>query len=272
MVVTHVLHLGFPMHSCGTRDYNTGMEILLAILIGWIGGAAVNYIADELPSKRRLTKPYCVYCFDPQPLLNYFFWPRYCSSCQHRRPWRVWVVEIAFILISVWLWHAPHDRLGYLLSFVLFVYFGAVVVIDLEHRLILRPLSIGGIILAAACGWLMHGWQNTLIGSMFGFAIMFIFYLFGRLVTRHIARQQNQDPAHAEEAFGSGDVTLAIILGLFLGWPLIWFGLLLGVLLLGVGVLPLAIHLFVKRRMKKEVTQMYIPIAPPFILSTQSSF
>ncbi len=168
---------------------------------------------------------------------------------------------------SVYLWMKPPLHLGFILGALALSYFLLVAVIDLEHRLILRPLSIGGVVLAGAMGYLMHGWKSTLIGSLFGFGVMFLFYLFGRLVTKSLARKLNQNPADAEEAFGSGDVTLATILGLFLGWPLIWFGLLLGVLLLGIGVIPLAIYLAVRRNLRKEAVHMYIPIGPPFILS-----
>ena len=61
------------------------------------------------------------------------------------------------------------------------------------------------------------------------------FYYFGVLFTRirtkrMLAMGQEVDD---EEALGAGDVILVTVLGLILGWPLIWFGLLLGILLGG---------------------------------------
>jgi hypothetical protein len=79
--------------------------------------------------------------------------------------------------------------------------------------------------------------------------------------------KQKQAPGNAQESFGSGDVTLAAIQGLCLGWPLIWVGLLFGFLILGLVVIPLALVLFLKRRFHRQGL-VYIPIGVPFILST----
>jgi leader peptidase (prepilin peptidase) / N-methyltransferase len=232
-------------------------------------GYLINSLADVLPHSPGTRLPLCTNqaCRHPQAWMDYLFLKR-CSNCRKHHNARFFIILILTLALSIYLWFKPPFQLGYTLGMLAITYFLLVAVIDLEHRLILRPLSIGGIVMAATLGWLMHGWQSTLIGCLFGFAVMLVFYLIGRVVTKQLARRQNLDPNEAEEAFGSGDVTLASILGLFLGWPLIWFGLLLGVLLLGIGVLPLAIYLAVKRHFMKEVVRMYIPIGPPFILST----
>jgi leader peptidase (prepilin peptidase) / N-methyltransferase len=232
-------------------------------------GYLINSLADVLPHSPSTTKPLCTNkeCRQPQAWKDYLLFKR-CSNCNKGHNVRSFLTPMLMLAASLYLWLKPTSHLGYVLGVLALAYFLLVAVIDLEHRLILRPLSIGGFVLAGTMGWLMHGWKSTLIGSLFGFGVMFLFYLIGRLVTKNLARKQNLNPAEAEEAFGSGDVTLATILGLFLGWPLIWFGLLLGVLLLGIGVIPLTIYLAVRRRLRKEALQMYIPIGPPFILST----
>ena len=70
-----------------------------------------------------------------------------------------------------------------------------------------------------------------------------------------------------EDALGFGDVNLAGILGLLLGWPAIWFGLLLGIL--GGGLISLVIVLFmlIRRRYKEDALMVFIPYGPYFILS-----
>jgi len=95
---------------------------------------------------------------------------------------------------------------------------------------------------------------------------MFVFYQFGKLFARWRARRLGK--ADSEEALGSGDVTLATILGLLLGWPLIWFGLLLGILFSGVISLVIILALLLTRRYKMQAFNFFIPYGPFFILST----
>jgi len=73
--------------------------------------------------------------------------------------------------------------------------------------------------------------------------------------------------ADDEEALGAGDVILAAILGLFLGWPMIWFGLLLGILLGGAISILLVLGLFVTGQYKQKAWMVFIPYGPYFLLS-----
>ena len=68
-----------------------------------------------------------------------------------------------------------------------------------------------------------------------------------------------------EEALGSGDVTMATILGLLLGWPLIWMGLLLGILLAGGFSLVLILFLVVSKKYQDQAMNLFIPYVPFFI-------
>ena len=104
-----------------------------------------------------------------------------------------------------------------------------------------------------------------LIGGAAGFAILGIFYLFGKLFVR-LRLRRHGTLADGEEALGSGDVTLAIILGLMLGWPLIWFGILLGVLLAGAVSLSIILILLITKRYGKNAFMVFIPLGPGFIL------
>ena len=70
-----------------------------------------------------------------------------------------------------------------------------------------------------------------------------------------------------EEALGAGDVILAAILGLFLGWPIAWFGLLLGILLGGAISILLLLGLLVSGQYKEKAWMVFIPYGPYFLLS-----
>ncbi|MDI6769330.1 MAG: hypothetical protein QMD04_06610, partial [Anaerolineales bacterium] len=72
------------------------------------------------------------------------------------------------VALSLHIWFSPPLTLGFALGSVILTYLLLVAVIDLEHRLILRPLSIAGLILAALAGIYVRGWQGTLIGGAVG--------------------------------------------------------------------------------------------------------
>ncbi len=238
-------------------------------LAGLAAAGLVNYLADVLPHSLRLTRPVCAnpHCRQPFAWGDYLLLRR-CRACGQRRGPRALLVIFLLVSVSLYLWFEPPSRLGYGAGLLLFAYLSLVALIDLEHRLILRGLSLAGLVLCAAAGWLLHGWQSTLLGFLAGFGIMLIFYLLGLLFTRLRARRLGQDPKEAEEAFGSGDVTLGSLLGLLLGWPLIWGGLLLGLLLYGALSLLIILGLVFLRRYQQHAWTMFLPLGPGFILMT----
>jgi len=129
---------------------------------------------------------------------------------------------------------------------LLLLYFGVVVVIDVEHRLILHPVSLVGALLGLGVGIWAHGMQSTLIGGIAGFGIMLAFHGFGNLFARLMARLRGAEID--EVALGFGDVNLSGVLGLLLGWPGIVGGLLLAILLGGVVSLFYLVFMLILRR------------------------
>jgi Na+/melibiose symporter-like transporter len=136
--------------------YNFGMTILLwicLILLGWVVGAIVNYFSDVLPWRRKLVSPFCLNCSATIPLHNYFLWPRKCEACGTRRTLRAWVVELTFVILSLALWYNHPVKLGFWLGGLVLAFFALVVIIDIEHRLILHPVSIFGLVWV--CWWVL---------------------------------------------------------------------------------------------------------------------
>ena len=242
--------------------------MVLAILLGILVGFLINYLADVLPHTLRLTHPACVNPECKQP----FSWADYlgmrrCIKCGKGRGRRPIVIIALSTVASVYLWIVQPTKMGFALGLVILTYLLAVAIVDLEHRLILRPLSIAGLALGLLVGMMVNGWSSTLIGGATGFGIMFLFYLFGRLFARMRARRMGKESQDNEEALGSGDVTLATILGLLLGWPLIWFGLLLGILFAGIVSLFILAGLLITRSYGQKALMVFIPYGPAFILS-----
>jgi prepilin signal peptidase PulO-like enzyme (type II secretory pathway) len=182
---------------------------------------------------------------------------------------RLWVVQIVITAMSIYTWITPPSKLEYFPGLILLIYFGVVFVIDLEHRLILHPTSIVGAVLALIFGTIAHGILPTLWGGLGGLLIMLTFYYLGVLFTRIRSRRliaMGQEPDD-EEALGSGDVILVTILGLMVGWPLIWLCLLYGILLGGLVSLFIFLWLIASGRYKTSALMTFIPYGPYFIIT-----
>ena len=170
--------------------------------------------------------------------------------------------------LSLYIWNTP-PKLGFALGALLLTYFGVVFVIDLEHRLILQPTSILGALLALGLGLRSHAVASTLIGGLAGFCIMYILYYLGVLFSKFRARKMQEagQDTDDEEALGGGDVILSGILGLLLGWPLIWFSLLLGIFVAGIFGVILIIVMLIRRTYKEQALMMFMPYGPFLIAS-----
>ncbi len=221
------------------------MEYIFLIPLGWLCGMVVNYLSDVLPWKRRLARPICVRChweayhqaeqagqaenFTPPqgafPWLNYFFWPRRCPQCGRGRGWRVWLVEAAYIAITLWLWGNHTEKLGFWGGLFWLAYFGVVVVIDMEYRLILHPVSLFGVAAGLVTGIYLHGLSSALLGGVVGYGIMFGLYWLAGVFLKLAGRMRGEKVD--DVALGFGDVNLSGVLGLFLGYPAILGGLML---------------------------------------------
>lgn len=230
------------------------------ILLGWGVGILVNYLGDVLPITRRFTPPVCYDCSHPVTPVNYLLL-RNCRQCGSRRRLRAWIVQAAAVLGVASLALLPGVRLGFGPALIVLCYFGVVALIDIEHRLILHPVSLAGVVICGSIGILLHGWQQTLLGGLAGFGIMLGIYYLGFLFAKWLARRRNEETD--EEALGFGDVALSGVLGLLLGWPGILAGLILAILLGGAASLIVLVYSLLAR---KYHSFMAIPYGP-FLLT-----
>ena len=252
------------------------VTLLFPIFLGWLAGLFINYSADVLPSTRRFSQPTCQQCGTPFSWVDYLTL-RACRSCGEKRSLRTWLVQILATASFAYFWLFPSKPLGIPLGMIVLIYFGIITVIDLEHRLILHPTSLFGAVLGFIVGTSIHsradglllGAGKSLLGGLFGFGIMFLLYQFGTLIARIRARKMQAagQADDEEEALGGGDVYLAGVLGLMLGWPFIWNALLLGVLLGGLFSILFLAALVLRRRYSGDALMTFIPYGPYFIIS-----
>jgi prepilin signal peptidase PulO-like enzyme (type II secretory pathway) len=241
------------------------ITLIFPILLGTITGYLINYLADVLPIDIKLSRPLCknADCQKSQNWKDYFLLRR-CAQCGKLPSLRVYLVFVATVCFSVYIWQSPPAYMGFWVGYLVFVYLFLVALIDLETRLVLRPLSLIGLVLFLVVGLYVRTWQETLLGAAAGFGIMMFFYLLGMLFSR-LRNKRLGTAADGEEALGSGDVTLATLLGLLLGWPLIWFNLLTGILLAGAFSLLLILGLVITKKYRSMM--VFIAYGPFFIIS-----
>jgi leader peptidase (prepilin peptidase) / N-methyltransferase len=240
------------------------MDGIIAVglaLLGWLLGSLVNYLSDVLPVTRSFTPALCANCSKPYLWKDYLLM-RPCPECSQMRTMRAWVVQAVLTVFAPALWFLPIGSVAYWLAVPVLVYFAVVMVIDVEHRLILHPVSKVGAVIAFVVGLNLHGWKLTLIGGATGLLIMLALYYFGFVFAKWLGKRRGQEIE--EEALGFGDVILSGVLGMLLGFPAITTGLILAILLGGVGSLLVIGYMLLSR--KYQAFQA-IPYGPFLIIA-----
>jgi leader peptidase (prepilin peptidase)/N-methyltransferase len=220
-----------------------------AAAAGLLGGVAANALADRVVG---VDEPVwraedCAKCGAPlpearyMPLLNFADTRRACAACGARASLRRPLLEVALAVIMPLLLARVLDpgrplriapAAGFLIDALGVVVLAFVFAVDLEHRLILDiaifPASAG--LLLVALLFDHKAFAALLFGVLIWGGLFALLYGLGWLIYR-------------QEALGFGDVKLALLLGLLLGYPAainaLVFAALIGaavsVLLLGLG-------------------------------------
>ena len=208
------------------------MTIVLAAIglaiVGLAVGSFLNVCIDRLPAGQSIIRlrSHCGSCNqklqnrDLIPLFSYLRLRGRCRHCGAHIPLRILLVELGTALIfGLLTWHFG---LSLELAFAL-IYaciFLAILVIDLEHQLVLDIVVYPAMVVALIFsvfwtgfgGWPAMGILNSLLGGAVGFAFMLVPFLISR------------------GGMGGGDVMLAALIGLVVGYPLVIVALLMGIL------------------------------------------
>jgi leader peptidase (prepilin peptidase) / N-methyltransferase len=186
---------------------------------GLVMGSAVTAIAWRVP--RRISwvrgRSACPACgttlglADLVPLFSFLFARGRCRHCQAPIAWRYPLTEILCGAWAVLL----HLQVGFAWAFLPLALWGFLLVallwIDLDFKLLPDVLTFPGVLLGLAATVLLHGLgpgaRHALLGLVTGSGLL---WLLGRawIVFRKI------------EGMGGGDVKLAAMFGVVLGWQL----------------------------------------------------
>jgi hypothetical protein len=143
------------------------IQLLLAACYGWTLGMMVNYLADVLPITRRISQPTCLYCAGTYSAIDYLLFRR-CQNCLASRARRTWFVQAGFVVFMVLVGIFTLRRIDFWIASILITYLGLIIVIDMEYRVILNPVSLIGAVGGFGLGWHLNGLQSTVIGGVAG--------------------------------------------------------------------------------------------------------
>jgi len=240
--------------------------VFLAGFLGWFVGVIINLLSDSLPSMHRVPyMPQCPACTAPRSLvawsgiLAYISRSWYCPYCRTPRLWRALWVELAAILGSIAIWHWSISSFSFAAAVIIGGIYLLIVVIDLEHRLILHVVtfpSMGIIFILSALDPRM-GWKRALVGAALGFIVFLLLYLLGGLFAKWVSARR--DEPLDEVPFGFGDVTLATLIGITVGFPGVIEALLRGMIYGGIFSILFILYMVVRKRYSAFIPIPYGP-------------
>jgi leader peptidase (prepilin peptidase)/N-methyltransferase len=224
------------------------MLTAFAALGGLLVGSFVNVVVWRLPRGESLIAPgsHCPQCtapvrpYDNVPVLSWVALRGRCRDCRTHISVRYPLVEALCAVAAVAVVLASDGTRGLLLGLALTAVLVPAALIDLDHRLIPNVLTLAGALAALAIGLATDPSgvpEQLLAGAAAG----------GFLLAAALARPGGM---------GMGDVKLAAVLGLFLGWEV---GVALLVALLAGTIVGLAV---IARRGVAEGRRTALPFGP----------
>ena len=224
-------------------------------LFGLIVGSFLNCVIFRLEKGKSFLKgrSYCPHCKhqltwrDLIPVLSFVILRRRCRYCKKLISWQYPIVELATGILFVLIINTQLSAINYQLSIISYIYYLLIVsfliiifIYDLKHFIIPDKVLYPAITISFL--YLIINNQLSIINYSLvalGVSSFFLFiYLFSK-----------------GKCLGFGDVKLAILLGLFLGWPRIVLALFLS-FVIG-GIIGLGLIISSKKKLKSEV-----PFAP----------
>ncbi|MBC8098052.1 MAG: prepilin peptidase [Armatimonadetes bacterium] len=254
------------------------MIYIIVAIVGLLAGVLVNALADDLPMRRRLRVPH--YPDDtPRPISAWsgilaFALGKRTSPGGAQLSWRYPLTELLTAGLMVAAVSAAQSRadvsalqIAFWLAYMAIL--TLITVIDVEHKLILFVVIIPSAVIALVDALLTPDMArptlgDALIGGVAGFIVFFVLYNGGFLFTYLMGNMRGQPVK--EVAFGYGDVMLATVSGLMLGWAPLILAMFITVFLGAFG----ALLYIVSRRFLRQRYSAFtaLPYGPYIVIGT----
>ncbi|CUH94086.1 hypothetical protein P22_0148 [Propionispora sp. 2/2-37] len=187
------------------------MEHSFIFLVGVIVGSFLTVCIERLPLRQSIVHPasYCPNCkttlkmADLIPLISYLFLRGKCRYCKQPYPGRYFLIELMTGSLFVWSFHVLDSALLACDAFLLTAFLIIIAWIDYDYQLILDKVLIW----LAVCALLrliflpVPELASRLAGACAGGGALFLTGVF------------------SQGGIGGGDVKLAVVLGLWSGFP-----------------------------------------------------
>ncbi len=190
--------------------------VIYSALLGLALGSFLNVCIYRIPLKKSIISPpsSCPSCgervrfYDNIPLISYLVLLGKCRHCKVPLSLQYPVVEVLTGLLSILLF----IRYGLSYQYFLFLVFTSILltisVIDLHHQIIPDVLSLSGIVMGWAAGFVPGTpvtWVDSLLGTLIGGGSLFLIATAYEWMT-------------GREGMGGGDVKLLAMIGAWMGW------------------------------------------------------
>jgi len=216
----------------------------LVLLAGLAAGFGINVVATRLAAGKPIIGPlgctrssHRISLWQAMPLVGYILQNGRCSTCGARLPASFPLTEAATAGLFVALFLLEGWGVSFLFYAFYVVMLMLVLVIDWKHRdIYFSTIALGSAVALLGSAFLPQvNLASALIGAGVAGGFFLVAYLLAKLLFPRI-----------EEPLGAGDVLLALMMGLMLGFPNIVGALLIGPLMAGAA----AIVMLLSRRSK----------------------
>ncbi|MEO5953004.1 MAG: prepilin peptidase, partial [Chloroflexia bacterium] len=189
----------------------------LIFLLGLVVGFVINVISTRLAAHRPFLGPlYCTRASHPLtalqalPLVGYLVQRGRCSTCGNSISISFPIVELATAALFMADYFLEGFGLPFLFHAAYMAFLMLVLVIDWKHKDIYVLVIGAGCVVALLGSSLMP--QVTFWGALIGAGVAGAFFLLAYVAARLIFPK-------IEEPLGAGDIILALMMGIMLGWP-----------------------------------------------------